>query len=427
MSDDRTLALTRAYELIEAGKPDDAREILDSILEVEKNNADAWWIYAHAVDEPAAARDALENVLQLNPQYPGAGELLVVLREQYPDLPPSAIERRAVPKMPTDLPLEAGEVADDEPDFLESEADEHAPASTFEPEPKETARTGVLPWVAVAALAVIVVLALFLILSSINQPGSVEPTDTPLPVVGAPTSSDAGGVSVPTPESFDVQSASTEEATGEVTPEIEASPDVEVTVEVMMTLPGEVTDAISPEETAAEELPTETVAVAAEITEASPTLEMSGMGEEVTVEPSEPEVTDIPLEATSEVTPDVEPESTDTPVGEASEFEALSAALSSFTVPDSAFRQQTTSLGETLVASVCSTNGLELRVDLIESLSSLSGSTSTVSGVDAIAVEMVDCVSNTPLRLVGVLVADTVRFAAGELTEDEFEGLWRAL
>ncbi len=75
MNDATESQLMRAYELIEAGRLDEARSILSPILAANKNNPDAWWIYSHAVTDPLAAKDALDNVLRLDPQYPGAREL----------------------------------------------------------------------------------------------------------------------------------------------------------------------------------------------------------------------------------------------------------------------------------------------------------------------------------------------------------------
>ena len=75
-SDETQSALSRAYDLVEAGKYDEARAILEPILADNRDNADAWWIYAHAVTDPDEGRNALENVLRINPRYPDAAELL---------------------------------------------------------------------------------------------------------------------------------------------------------------------------------------------------------------------------------------------------------------------------------------------------------------------------------------------------------------
>ena len=80
MSDEMQSALSRAYDIVEAGKFDEARAILEPILADNRDNADAWWIYAHAVTDPEEGRHALENVLRINPRYPDAAELLAQAR-----------------------------------------------------------------------------------------------------------------------------------------------------------------------------------------------------------------------------------------------------------------------------------------------------------------------------------------------------------
>ncbi len=76
MSDVTNPDLTRAYQLIEADELDQARTVLDNYLETHRDNADAWWLYAHAVTDPMDAQNALRNVLRLAPDYPGAKALL---------------------------------------------------------------------------------------------------------------------------------------------------------------------------------------------------------------------------------------------------------------------------------------------------------------------------------------------------------------
>lgn len=69
-------ALVRAFELIEEERLAEAREIIQPILAADSANADVWWIYAHAVEDRAEARRALHRVVEIDPQYEGAQELL---------------------------------------------------------------------------------------------------------------------------------------------------------------------------------------------------------------------------------------------------------------------------------------------------------------------------------------------------------------
>lgn len=75
MSEATSQVLLRAYELIEADKQDEARSMLEPILESERENADAWWLYVHAVDSAEEAQRAMENLRSIDPHYPGMKEL----------------------------------------------------------------------------------------------------------------------------------------------------------------------------------------------------------------------------------------------------------------------------------------------------------------------------------------------------------------
>ncbi len=75
MSDTSNALLQQAYTHIENDELETAQEILAPLLEQDANSAHLWWVYAHAVRDAAIGQAALERVLALDPQYPGAGEL----------------------------------------------------------------------------------------------------------------------------------------------------------------------------------------------------------------------------------------------------------------------------------------------------------------------------------------------------------------
>ena len=75
MSDETNRSLTMAYELIEAEKLSEARSTLEPLLSANKDDPNIWWLYVHAAEDPAAAKTALQNVLRLDPKYPGADQL----------------------------------------------------------------------------------------------------------------------------------------------------------------------------------------------------------------------------------------------------------------------------------------------------------------------------------------------------------------
>jgi hypothetical protein len=81
MSSSLNNLLSQAYGFIEADQLDDAVALLKPILADNPNNPDAWWLYAHAVENVDDARAALQTVLALDPNYPEAQRLLELLDE----------------------------------------------------------------------------------------------------------------------------------------------------------------------------------------------------------------------------------------------------------------------------------------------------------------------------------------------------------
>jgi len=75
MSNQTTVALQDAFDLIEENQLAEAREILKPLLESEPNNPTVWWVYAHAVEDGDEGIRALDKVLELDPTYPDATEL----------------------------------------------------------------------------------------------------------------------------------------------------------------------------------------------------------------------------------------------------------------------------------------------------------------------------------------------------------------
>lgn len=104
---------------------------------------------------------------------------------------------------------------------------------------------------------------------------------------------------------------------------------------------------------------------------------------------------------------------------------AVIDGMSGFTFPDSPVQIVRTSLGSTLVVSVCTKAGLELRTDLPRAMLAIVQATNDFIGqFDAIAARMVDCDSNTELRTIGVMGSDVSDFVAGTLDQAQFEARW---
>lgn len=82
MTGDLDQVLSKAYELIEADRLAEARTLLKPVMEEKPDNADVWWLYAHAVTDIGEARVALDNVIRLDPAYPEAEQLRQKLEQQ---------------------------------------------------------------------------------------------------------------------------------------------------------------------------------------------------------------------------------------------------------------------------------------------------------------------------------------------------------
>lgn len=167
MSSNLNTRLSQAYGLIEADDLGEAVALLKPILAENPNNADAWWLYAHAVDDADDARAALSTVLSLDPNYPEAQRLLELLDEASrgagnPLNDMSLQPIRTIPDLPPAMP------EDDEMPGFEREFAYGSGAQKPD--------TG-LPWLRIGGLALLFVVALgAALLFSQNAFAPAEPT-----------------------------------------------------------------------------------------------------------------------------------------------------------------------------------------------------------------------------------------------------------
>lgn len=80
MADSTREQLRRAYDHIKGDRKMSAIQILRVVLEADPNNADAWWLMANAVDDPAEQRAAVEKTIALNPSHAQANERLAAIK-----------------------------------------------------------------------------------------------------------------------------------------------------------------------------------------------------------------------------------------------------------------------------------------------------------------------------------------------------------
>ncbi len=455
MSETGNTTLSRAYELIEQGNPEEARALLDVVLESEPNNADAWWIYSYAAEDPDIARKALEKVLAIDPSYPGASELLGTLKEQFPtsaDVLP-VLEEEEVETLPSpsadfidQLPEDIDEVSvldDVDPDiddFGKAPPAVPTPSTSFEStnnlEQPQKKGASLFPVFALIAVFAVILILLLLLPSLLSSTSNVPPTSDPNEIVLVPTMTlDPALVVIPTEEAtvestLEVEATdevvspvATEEATLELIPTL-AIPVLEIT-EVMED-PSLVTPEVTIEITIADPVATEEV-VGAETTEVVieetpeefivelvPTLEIIIPTEDVTVE------ADATLEVTEVSTVDALAESAST------DLSALDDALSTLAIPTGGLATDETALGNSLLVTVCSTQGVEARVVLPRTMRLIGQNASLLgSDLDAVSITLVNCDTNIPHLQVGTGLNNVRGFASGELDETSYLATWR--
>lgn len=356
--------LSHAFELIEANRIDEARGILEPLTEEHPDNVDVWWMYAHAVDSPQDAQRALQNIMRIDPDYPGANELL------------AETEATAAASRPEIKPIK--------PLTPASENDDDDDLSDFEDEESTPANRGVL--IGIAALFALVAVAV-LAFSLINTRGTTPP----------PTSPQVAN------QATDVITATS--ALGAATNATESA-------------------ANTTEFTQATETETDSVGVGDEVATATPIVAEATETPTNTVVPT---ATDAPTE-TPEPTDTASPTDapTATPVDVETVTSLFQSALGELTQPDSdaAVGLQETDLGETLTYQVCVDFGQERDAVLDAALEAFASVADELPSdelpADAVAVTLFDCEAEIALRTVGANLADVVALSNGELDQDSF-------
>lgn len=338
MSDATSGPLRDAYEAIQANQLPKARGILSTYIADKPEDPDAWWLYSYAAENPEEARKSLENVLRLDPTYPGARDLLTQVNQALP-AGTSVMPITGVRKLNNDVasvpqasqPTVADELDDLDDDFDDEDEDEESGFTT---------RRVLLALAGFALVVALVFLVFFL------QSGRVV----------APASTQVAG--------------NTAQPTLDVTPDVSAqAPTADATTNVV---------------------------------DVTPTADSGGAATEDGSATTEPVETSTPDGATSPVTTDLG---------------AFYSALSGFTVTPDSVMVESTSLGQTLSATVCLQNQGELRNAIPSGISAIAGvSAQAPAEAQYIGIKFVNCADNNLLRYVVVPIADAQAFAAGTLT-----------
>lgn len=340
MNQNIEIALKQAFNLIEADQLDEARAILRPILESEKDNPDVWWVYSHAVTDVDTARLALNNVLRLDPNYPGASELFAQLQskvggDDLENLGELSAEPSFVPALPTSIPGISSLPKIRSIAVQTDDAGDEFPDDEFDDEPEDAFYRRPLFYVPLISLLVIVALAIV-----IFKPFSVS------------------------------------------SPTIPTAPVIDTTAQVVVDLTP-TSEAINPVQTS---------------TVADATLSIAS----------------LPTDFVASLEPQ-------------SSFSDVESALAGFSLPaDGVVSIENTSLGRTLIASICTTGGREMRTLLPQVTVALANASQSYSDrADGIAVKMIDCGTSTAFLQVGTTIADSNAFATGAVNEQTFQALWR--
>lgn len=168
MSNSAESTLQKAYELIENNQLAEARDLIQPLLESNRDNPAVWWIYAHAVDDPDEGRAALDQVLKLDPTYPGATEIHSRISLPAPESPRGVIKKLQKQESTADV--------DDWDDMEFDEDSSRVPQGTRR-------RRSPLRLILLAVVAIVLIILAFLLLSG----GGGTPS-SPTSVAGNPTS-----------------------------------------------------------------------------------------------------------------------------------------------------------------------------------------------------------------------------------------------
>lgn len=380
MAESQNDALQRAYELVEAGQPEEARAILRELIETEPNNADVLWVYAYAVEDPEEARTVLQRLLEVDPEYPEAAELLKSLNNQFPVAPPLPVDLPPFEDAQTTAPAVEGLA---EPDFLPP-PDTAIPALPTTPTRGGRRNRTILIGLGAALIAVVL---LWLVL----RPPPPAPQVADMPTAAQESLATEVIEAVATEQITLSASSATEDATPAETAAPSETP-----------VPPQVTPTSA--EVVLVVTPLATEAFSAQSVDATPTQEV--------LEEETPEGSGGGGDSGT-------PDATD-PVA------ALSAALDAAGVEGYLVRLEITDLGNTVVTRICSEEGPRLRETLRAVLNAAAGITSQIGGFDALSAEVFSCAQPERIvRLIGVDRGAAEGYASGALSQEAYEGQWR--
>ena len=413
MSESNDAILQRAYELIENDELEQAQELLAPLLEADADNASLWWVYAHAVRDTAIGQVALERVMELDPAYPGAGELKDdLLQFQSGDDDFVALARGDN----ADAPVAANLEIDDWED-LQPASDTEAEVSSSR---KGFALLGIV-LVLVAAGAGLVASGAIVLPDWLS---GLLPTPEPaIVVVSPPTEAEPPAATQPVATAAPDQVLDNAEETAATITDADELTTAEPTA--------------APTEVEQEEPTAEPTAASVDNEEAESTAEPTATSVdsdemESTAEPTAASVDNEEAESTAE--PTVEGETGTAASQEPSSTSAfvslLAERIDGFSVAPPSSEYFETEMGKTLVIQVCAVPGPEFTGRLKTVMHTAASIVADIpKDADAVGVELFYCVDDEISRLnfIGVLVSQLQQFANQEIDDKEFQRAWQPL
>ena len=455
--------LDRAYNLIQENELQQARNILRPYTDADIDNPDVWWLYAHATEDPQAGRDALQRVLDLNPDYPGARELMQQLEMQNEPLFASNADDPFADDPFGEQPGSATAATN-----VVGGSTAGTPVRTTESAPAtdEPRSRNMVQLLAVAIVALVIVGAILFLLS--QNAASTIPSATEVRDLSSQVTDVAGGNDVLSPVGNDnaddsiglvVTTDGTQVAiagdngndnTGGTSFDSFSLTATQLNLDATSDAAILPTDAASDDNTGV----VDPFSLTATQIVANATATRQAAANPGGASPTVVAVTGTAIPATgtaidaSSVNPTAAPVNTRTSASvntgatasaadaDAQAVEAvpddvaerITDTLSAYDLPaGQVVAVQDTTLGRTLRVAICEEFAPTSQTALATVLETLANELDNVPGVDAVAMVYLDCNNQEQLAIVAAPASIAQAYADGDATERDFQGSWRAV
>ena len=429
MSESTQAILQRAYELIEDNELEQARALLTPLLETDVDNPSLWWVYAHALRERSLGQMALERVLALDPEYPGAAELqadLLTLEAQ-------------------DDALLSGDAGDDIEALSTSDTDaiddwEELQASMPVQAEADSSRRG---FVALLVILLIIATGAALVAAGVLDLQGwldriIATPEPPIIVVTTSTPEPTTDSASPSPQATKADATDAAPEPSPLATKVDDEPDdagpapPTQVLDDATPLPALTITEDSPAEITAAPISTDDAlldaAPAATLTNASDGTQMAtavpDAGAELETEDEQEAQAAAPAPAmTPSPTPDIPLSTLETYVI------LIENGLTESSIDRSLVLTRATELGHTLVLQACAVPGAEYQARMREVMEAVVLVFPDIPfGIDAVAVGLLNCGDpDAKLRIIGASKANIQRYANKEIDAKEFQRTWQPL